>query len=90
MPASIDRAMHEPGIFEHLHVLRCAGQRHRQRFGQFADGQLSQREPRQHLAASRMGERLKHVVDARIAQTLNHMVEDIRAFVRLSTDWLNV
>ena len=75
MAPSSDRALDESGLLEDFHMFRSARQGHRQRLGQFPDGQFAEREPAEHLAPARMRQRVEHAVN--IDLKFNHMVENI-------------
>src|SRR5438309_11785251 len=64
-------ARHEPGIFEHLHVLRGSGKAHPQWLGQLADGPVAEREAGEHAAPGRIGQCLESYVQS----IFNHKVQ---------------
>ena len=73
MAPAIDRATDEARPFEDPDVLRRRGQRHRQRLGELADGQLAAREPAEHVTAGVVREGVEDGVHGRV--TFNHLVE---------------
>jgi hypothetical protein len=73
---TVDDSADEPGPLEHLYVLRGGGQRHGQRPGKFAHGQLAIAQPSDHVSPSAVGKRVKDRVYPR--QFLNHKVERYR------------
>ena len=73
MAPAVDRATDQARPFEHLDVLRRRGQRHRERLGELADGQLVSGEPAEHVPAGAVREGVQDRVHRRI--TFNHLVE---------------
>jgi hypothetical protein len=73
--------MDKTGPLEYLYVLRRGDQRHRQRLGELADGQLTVGEPAEHAAPSAVGQRVKHLVQP--GHILNHVVNDMQRTPRL-------
>ena len=74
---AIDGATDEARPFEDPDVLRRRGQRHSQRHGELADGQLPAGEPAEHLPAGTVREGVEDGVHRRV--TFNHLVEGIPA-----------
>ena len=64
------RRLDQARLFEHFHVLRCAGEGHAKRLAKFADRFLAEREARKHSAPGRVGKRPKR----RIESIFNHVV----------------
>src|SRR5919112_1718724 len=74
VPPTHHGAPDETCSLEDLQVLGGRGQRHLQRLGQLADGQLPIGQPAEHVPSRVVRERVEHRVQ--LPQSFNHMVND--------------
>ena len=72
MGAASDRALHQPGILQHPHMFRCAGEAHVKWRRQFPDRELALGQMTKHRAPRRVRQRVKDSVEMR--RILNHVV----------------
>ena len=72
--AAADVAPHQPGGFEHFDMLRRRGERHGERFGEFAHRPFAGGKFAQHRAARRVAERVEDCVEG-VRIMFNHVVE---------------
>lgn len=73
MHAPVALAHDEARLLEHAQVPRDGGRGHAEGFGELAHARRSRRQPLEHLAAERVGERREDGVE-RIGSTINHVV----------------
>ncbi len=72
MGAATDRALHQPGILQHPHMFRRAGEAHVEWRRQFPDRELLLGQVTKHRAARRVREGMEDSIE--MGGSFNHLV----------------